>query len=144
MMGNGGLLLIQYTGVISSWFWIHRTMSHSFGDISIILDLWGCSWGLSRFPSSKSRFLSCLIGNMELLCTQCNGIGPHFSLTGKSHVFSSSCIGNLGYIFELRRGWQFKTRVCSATSGHRSSYDRYLRNLDYAWQENTDASRSEA
>ena len=27
-------------------------------------------------------------GNMELLCMQCRGIGPHLSARGKSHVFS--------------------------------------------------------
>ena len=47
------------------------------------------------------------------------------------------------YILELRRGWQFETRVCSATSGHLSSYDGNLGKLNYAWQENTDASGGE-
>ena len=44
--------------------------------------------------------------------------------------FFSSCGGNLGYILELRRGWPFKTRVCSATLGLMSSYNGYLRNLN--------------
>ena len=43
--------------------------------------------------------------------------------------FFSSCHGNLGYILDLRRGWPFKTRVYSVTSGLLSSYDGYLRNL---------------
>ena len=43
--------------------------------------------------------------------------------------FFSSLGGNMGYILELQRGWQFKTRVCSATSGLLSSYDGYLRDL---------------
>ena len=47
------------------------------------------------------------------------------------------------YILELRRGWPFETRVCSATSGIRSSYDGHLEKLKYAWQENTDGSGSE-
>ena len=81
---------------------------------------------------------------MELLCTQCRGIGPHLSEKGKSHFFFfSSCSGNLGYILELRQGWPFKTRVCSATSGLLSSYDGHLRNLNYAWQDNIDTSRGE-
>ena len=46
-----------------------------------------------------------------------------------SWVFSS-CSRNLGYIIELRQGWPFKTRVCSATSGLLSSYDGHLRNLN--------------
>ena len=37
-----------------------------------------------------------------------------------------------------------KTFVCSATSGLLSSYDGQLRNLIFAWQDNTDASGSEA
>ena len=47
------------------------------------------------------------------------------------------------YIFELRLGWPFETRVCSAKSGLLSSYDRHLGKLNYAWQENTDASGGE-
>ena len=43
-----------------------------------------------------------------------------------------------GGILELRRGWPFETRVCSATSGLLSSYDGHLGKLYYAWQENTD------
>ena len=57
--------------------------------------------------------------------------------------FFSSCVEILGYIHELRRGCPFKTRVCSATSGLLSSNDGYLTSLDYAGQDNTDASRSE-
>ena len=44
------------------------------------------------------------------------------------------------YILELRRGWPFETRVCSAKSGLLSSYDGHVGKLNYAWQENTDAS----
>ena len=44
------------------------------------------------------------------------------------------------YILELRRGWTFETRVCSAKSGLLSSYDGHLGKLNYACQENTDAS----
>ena len=35
---------------------------------------------------------------------------------GEVSLFFSSCGGYLGYILELRRGWPFKTRVCSAMS----------------------------
>ena len=48
------------------------------------------------------------------------------------------------YILELRRGWPFETRVCSAKSGLLSSYDRQLGKLNLAGQENTDASGGEA
>ena len=47
------------------------------------------------------------------------------------------------YILELRRGWPFEIRVCSAKSGFLSSYDGKLGKLNYAWQENTDASGGE-
>ena len=43
------------------------------------------------------------------------------------------------YILELRRGWPFETRVCSAKSGLLSIYDGHLGKLNCAWQENTDA-----
>ena len=46
-----------------------------------------------------------------------------------SWVFSS-CGIKLGYILELRWGWPFETRVCSATSVLLSSYDGQLRNLN--------------
>ena len=55
----------------------------------------------------------------------------------------SSCGRNLVYILELRRGWPFETRVCSVNSGLLSSYDVYLRKLNYPWQENTEASGGE-
>ena len=47
------------------------------------------------------------------------------------------------YILELRRGWPFETRVCSAKSGLLSSYDGNLGKLNYVWQENTDDSGGE-
>ena len=37
-------------------------------------------------------------------------------------------------------GWQFETRVCSATSGLLSSDDGHLGKLNYDWHENTDDS----
>ena len=47
------------------------------------------------------------------------------------------------YILELRRGWPFETRVCSAKSRLLSSYDGNFVKLNYAWHENTYASGSE-
>ena len=47
------------------------------------------------------------------------------------------------YILELGRGWLFETRVCSEKSGFLASYDGHLEKLNYAWQENTDASGGE-
>ena len=47
------------------------------------------------------------------------------------------------YILGLLRGWPFETRVCSAKSGLLCSYDGHLGKLNYAWQENTEASGGE-
>ena len=47
------------------------------------------------------------------------------------------------YILELWPEWQFEIRVCSAKSVLLSSYDGHLGKLNYAWQENTDASGGE-
>ena len=52
----------------------------------------------------------------------------------------SSCGRHLGYIRELQRGWTFETPLCSAMSGILCSYEGHLRNLNYAWQDNTDTS----
>ena len=68
--------------LISIWFWVHRTILHSCGDISFLLILWQCCWGHSGVHSSKSRLLSCLIGKMQLLWTQSWGIGPHLAASG--------------------------------------------------------------
>ena len=46
--------------------------------------------------SSKSRFLTCLIGNKEVLRMQCWGIRPHLSARGKSHGFSRGAAGTWG------------------------------------------------
>ena len=62
---------------------------------------------------------------------------------GKVSWVFSSCGRHLVYIIELRRGWLFETRVCSAKSRLQSSYDGHLGKLNYAWQENTDASVGE-
>ena len=58
-----------------------------------------------------------------------------------SWVFSS-CGRNLGYILELQRGYPFETVVCSVKSGHLSRYEGQLRNVNPAWQDNTDTSGS--
>ena len=36
------------------------------------------------------------MGNMELLCTQCRGIGPHPVARGKSRMFSLVVVGTRG------------------------------------------------
>ena len=59
-----------------------------------------------------------------------------------SRIFWSSS-GTCG-IFSSYGGDGHSTRVCSATSGLLSSYDGYLKNLNQAWQDSTETSRSEA
>ena len=44
----------------------------------------------------------------------------------------------------VTQGWLFKTRVFSVRTGLLSSYDGHLRNLNWAWQDHTDASEGEA
>ena len=73
---------------ILSWFGVHQSILHSWGDTSVPPLLWQCSWGFSLVQSGKWRFLTSLIGNAELLSTQCWGIGPHLAVRGKSHDFS--------------------------------------------------------
>ena len=55
----------------------------------------------------------------------------------------SSCGRNVGYIHELQRGWPFETPLCSAKSRLLCSYEGHLRNLNKAWQDNTDTSGGE-
>ena len=38
----------------------------------------------------------CWIGNTELLCTQCRGLGPHLVVRVKSHGFSRVAAGTWG------------------------------------------------
>ena len=62
---------------------------------------------------------------------------------GKVSWVFSSCGRNLVYILELRWGWPFETRVCSAKSGLLSSYDGHIGKLNYVWEKNKDASGGE-
>ena len=52
----------------------------------------------------------------------------------------SSCSKHLDYIRKLRPGWPFETPLCSAKSGILCIYEGHLRNLNKAWQDNTDTS----
>ena len=72
---------------ILSWFGVHQYILHSWGDISVLLLLWQCSWAFSWVPSGKSRFLTSLIGNTELLSMQWRGIGPHLAARGSLMTF---------------------------------------------------------
>ena len=88
---------------ILSWFGVHQSILHSWGDSSALLLLWQCPWGFSSVPSGKSSFLTSLIGNMEHLSMKCRGIGPHLASRGKSHEFSRVAAGTW-YIFSSYGG----------------------------------------
>ena len=60
--------------------------------------------GLSVVPSSKSRLLTCLIGNKALLCTQCRGMGPRLSARRKFHGFSRVAAGTWAIFSGYGRG----------------------------------------
>ena len=112
---------------ILSWFGVHQSILHSWGDLRVLLLLWKCSWWFSSVASGKSRFLTPLIGNMELLSMKCRGIGAHLAAAGKSQEFSrvgacTWCIfssyggdGNLKLGFVQRR--QDSCLVMTDTSG---------------------------
>ena len=52
--------------------------------------------------------------------------------------------GEPGVCSRVTAGVPLKTFVCPVTSGLLSCYDGHLRNLNYAWEDNTDASGGEA
>ena len=59
--------------------------------------------GDSGVPSRKSRLLTCLIGNTELLCTQFSGIEPHLPARGMSHGISRVVAGTWGIFSSYSR-----------------------------------------
>ena len=115
---------------------VQRAISRSCGNTSVLLDLRQYFWALSGVPSRKSRLLKCLIGNMELLCMQCRGIGPNLAVRGTSQCFSLVAAGTLVY-YRDPAGMLLQARVCPSYKGH-------LRNFLEAWQSNRDASPDEA
>ena len=81
----------------------------------------------------------CLIGKTQLLCMQCRGIGPHLAARGKSHEFSR-VVQAPGVYSRVTAAKAITNSGCPAKSGLLSCYDGHLGKLNYAWQENTDAS----
>ena len=71
---------------ILSWFGLHQSILHSWGDISLLL-LWQGSSGFSSDPSVKSRFITSFIGNTELLNKKCRGISLIFRRGGSLMSF---------------------------------------------------------
>ena len=86
-------------------------------------------------------FSVCLIGKMQLLWTRCRGIGPHLAGRGTSHGFSRVTAGTWG-IFSITAGMSIRNSSLFIEVRNLSRYEGQLRNVNYAWQENTDASGS--
>ena len=132
MMVNGGFLWGQSRGIVHHFALIWATPSyftflrgyqcHS----RLVRDFWGTL--CSSVKQIKDPYLFDWEQAVALQAEQGNRAT---SLSeGEISWFFSSCGGNLGYILELRRWYPLKTYVCSAASGHLSSYDGHLRNLN--------------
>ena len=93
--------------------------------------------GYSLVPSGKSRFLTCLIVNTELLSTQCRGNGPQLAARGKSHEFSGVAAGPWAifssYVRDghLKLGFVLRSQdsclVMTGTSGNKTRLGRKIR-----------------
>ena len=123
MMGNGALLSIQYTGVRHLLELIWNTLNNF-----TFLWWYQCHSRLVRvflgtLWSSIKKIKAPYVFDWEHGITVRAMLGNRASslAVGEVSWLFSSCSGNLGYIFELRQWWPFKTRVCSATSGLLSS-----------------------
>ena len=83
---------------LSSWdnMGCMELSSSSCTEVNIHIDLRLLFKLISVVRSSKSRLLTCLLGNKALLCMQCRGIGPHLSASGKFHGFSPVAVGTWG------------------------------------------------
>ena len=131
MRGNAlQLHLIWGTPIYFAFLWWHQCSSRP---VPVFL---GILW--SSIKEIKVPYVFDWEPGIALHATQ----GNRASSCGEGEVsfVFSSCVRYLGYILDLRRGWAFETRVCSAKSVLLPSYDGHLRNLNYAWQENTDTS----
>ena len=91
----------------------------------------------------KSKFLSCLMWNMELFCMQFSRIGPHHAKRGTSHCFRSVAEGTWCIFSSYDGEGSLRLMFFSATSGLLCSCEGYLGILLEAWQGNRDDSRGE-
>ena len=144
MMWNARWLWIQWRGNVLhlELIWGTPIFLDSWGDIIVLLLLWQCSWDSLQFHQGNRGSLRLWLGTRNSSAQKAGESGLICGEGDVSWVFSS-CTRHLVYILELRRGWPFETRVCSAKSGLLSIYDVHLGKLNYAWQENTDASAGE-
>ena len=87
--------------------WASSCVEFGYTDLFCIPELtsefiWSCDsfLGDSRVLSRKLRLLTCLIGNMILLCTKCREIKPHLPATGMCHGIPRVVAGT-GGIFTI-------------------------------------------
>ena len=128
---------------ILSWFGVHQSILHSWGDISVLLFCVTVFLGILFSSIREIEFHN--VFDWEHGTPQHEMQGNRTSSCGEvevSWVFSS-CGKHLMYILELPWGWPFETSVCWTKSGLLYSYDGHHGKLNYAWQENTDASGDE-
>ena len=83
------------------------------------------------------------MGNTELLCMQCRGIGPHLAVNGK-YGFSRVLAGTLIIFSSYDGDGPFKTHVSSATSGFLYHCEGHFTFLLELWHGYKDASQGEA
>ena len=107
---------------------VHQSILHSWGDISVLLVSWQCSWGFSSVPSGKSRFLTYVFdlehgtpqhemqGNRASSCSE-REVSWVFSSFGRHLVFILELRGDghLKFWFIQRR--QDSCLVMTDTSG---------------------------
>ena len=120
---------------ILSWLVVHQPILHSWGDTEFFSC---CDSVLGDSLQFHHEIEVPYVFDWEHGTPQQERQGNRASSWGKGEVswVFSSCGRHLVYILELQWGWPFETRVSSAKSGLLSSYDRHLRKLNYAWQEN--------
>ena len=108
------------SGIICIWFGLHPTISHSFGDISVIVRLFlGILW--ISIKQIKAPYVFDREHGIDGHATHGNCAS---SLTdGEVSWIFSSCGRKLRYIHELWQGCPFNTHASSATSALLSSYD---------------------
>ena len=130
--------------------WASSRVDLGYTDLFCIPEVHQCS---SRFVTVFLGTLWCSIMKIEapyvfhweyvFVLHAMQGNRASFPSEGDVSYNFSSCGRNLGYIRELQQGWPFETPLCSAKSGLLCSYDGHLRNLNEAWQDNTDTSGGE-
>ena len=138
---NGYWDSARETGLISIWFGVYQGILRSWGDISVLLILWQCFWGLSGVHSSKLWLHMCLIGKMQLLCMQCREIGLLLAARGKSHGFSRVSAGTW-VIFSSYGGdvhsevefVQWSQDTCLGMTDTSAMYTRFGRKIRTLWK----------